>query len=256
MRPVSGFAATGAVICEQSGREGSVTSCPTEWFGIDLNEWPDSKAEMKNICISLFLLLSPLTLSAGDRVDSLLTNVSGSPSQGYPSISEAKRGLILRLRKSLCHIAGSNNFFGVKEILKNAGKRYVGEEITVEAAYPHIYCNEMMAANIDLIRVAVESPHLELFWVNLVYHFVEGDASNAGKTMFVRLPMCKRDFGYGCLDVFEHIEKNRRILSNAVSTGQYNFLEKVLRKGLSRIGGPIRDAAFCREVLDEPLHCQ
>ncbi len=206
------------------------------------------------ICLFLFFFLFPLTLSAGDRSNAVPTNTSGSLSQDYPSISEEKRELILRIRKRLCQIANENDFNRIKRILRAIGERYLGEEITIEEAYPHIYCNEAMASNIDLIRVAAEYPRLNIFLLDFLYYFTK-DVPD--KSFFRKMVSCKRDFGDGCLDVFDHIEKNRMSsLSNEASTRQYDFFKKVLRKRLAEIGGPIRDPEFCREVLDEPLHCQ
>ncbi len=161
--------------------------------------------------------------------------------------------VVILLRKRVCQIAGENDFHRIRKILKNTGKRYIGEEITIEEAYPYIYCNEPMARNIDLIRVAAEQPWVDIFLAELVWYFT-GNVSD--KTMFAKLLMCKRDFGDGCLNVFEHIEENRRgSLNNTTITERFDFLKKILRIGLGRIGGPIRDPEFCREVLDEPRYC-
>ncbi len=192
-------------------------------------------------CNLAVLILVGLLLAAGPTFG-----------QSY-KVSEEKRELIGRLREALCQIARKNDFYRIKTILKNAGKRNIGKEITIDEAYPYLYCNEMMASNIDLIRVAAEYPHLDLFLVKFTQHFTR-DSSD--KTMFAKLLMCKRDFGRGCLDVFEHIEKNRRAeQDNRIVIKKYDFLKKILRKRLGRIGGPIRDPEFCREVLDEPRYC-
>ncbi len=192
-------------------------------------------------CNLAVLILVGLLLAAGPTFG-----------QSY-KVSEEKRELIGKFRKRLCQVASKNNFYGIKKILKNAGKRYIGEEITIDEAYPYLYCNESMARNIDLIRVAAEHPYLDVFVVEFMDHFT---SDGSDKTMFAKLLMCKRDFGDGCLDVFEHIETNRRAsLNNATIAKKFDFLKKILRIGLGRIGGPIRDPEFCREVLDEPRYC-
>ncbi len=195
-------------------------------------------------CNLAVLILVGLLLAAGPTF--------GQSYQSY-KVSEEKRELIGKFREGLCEVARENNFFLIKTILKNAGKRYIGKEITIDEAYPYLYCHEMMASNIDLIRVAVEHPLLDVFVLEFVEHFI---TPGSDKTLFARLPMCKRDFGRGCLDVFEHMEKNRRKrLHHTDFTKKYDFLKKILRIGLGQIGGPIRAPEFCREVLDEPRYC-
>ena len=74
--------------------------------------------------------------------------------QSY-KVSEEKRELIGKFRRKLCQIVSENDFFRIKKILKNAGKRHIGKEITVDEAYPYIYCNEMMASNRATVKSGV-----------------------------------------------------------------------------------------------------
>ncbi len=183
-------------------------------------------------------------------VASLLPAVTAS-AQSY-DVSEEKQKLIARLNKRVCRFASENRFHEIKKLFKRFGEHYFGEGITVEEAYPYIRCDESFARNIDLLRVAVEDPTLKIFFVNFVFHFVE-EADD--KALLGKIIACKRDFGYGCLDVFEHIEKNRRVHSEAESVVKiYDFLESALWRHTNY--GFIRDPKFCREVLDEPPHCQ
>lgn len=183
-------------------------------------------------------------------VASLLLAVA-APAQSY-DVSEEKRKLIAKLNKRVCRYASENKFYDIKKLLKKAGERYLGEAITVEEAYPYIRCDESFARNIDLFRVAVEYPQKKLFIVNFMFYFAE---ETDDKTLLPKIVACKRDFGYGCLDVFEHIEKNRRVHSQAESmVKEYNFLESALWRHMNY--SLIRDPKFCRELLDEPPHCQ
>ncbi len=184
-------------------------------------------------------------------VASLLLAVTAS-AQSY-DVSEEKQKLIAKLNKRVCRYASENKFYDIKKLLKTLGERHVGEAITVEEAYPYIRCDEITAPNIDLFRVAVEYPHLKLFILNFLFHFVEVVDD---KALLGKIVGCKRDFGYGCLDVFEHIEKNRRKMSgiNEVLVEKYDWLEHVLWRHTNY--GFIRDPKFCREVLDELPHCQ
>ena len=183
-------------------------------------------------------------------VASLLLAVAPS-AQSY-DVSEGKQKLITRLSKIACRLASENNFHDITKLFKKVGMRYFGEEITVEEAYPYIRCDMPTAPNIDLFRVAVERPQLDLFFTSLIFHFAEVIDD---KTLLSKIVGCKRDFGHGCLDVFEHIEKNRRVDSNNETfVKKYDFLESALWRRTNYAF--IRDLKFCRELLDEPPQCQ
>ncbi len=171
--------------------------------------------------------------------------------QSY-DVSEEKQKLIAGLNKRICQIASDNNFNRIKRMLEQIGKRYLGEAITLEEAYPYIRCDKANARNIDLFRIAVEYPHLKVFVVNFMFHFVE---EVEDETLLGKIVGCRRDFGHGCLDVLEHIERNRRRSSEFDSmVKRYDFLESALWRHMEH--GHIRDPKFCRELLDESPHCQ
>ena len=177
-----------------------------------------------------------------------------APAFGQSSkISEVKQKLIVRLSKKFCDIAKENDFYRIKKLLENAGKHYLGEAITVEEAYPYIGCNEPNARNIRLLRLPAEYSHLKLFFVDLLIHFY---ASAPGKTFLRKIVKCKHDFGHGCMDVFEHIQMNRRKHSHPGRLKKFDTLERQLLYRLLDPPGPVRDPGFCREVLDEPRYCQ
>ena len=72
-----------------------------------------------------------------------------------------------------------------------------------------------------------------------------------------KILMCRREFGRGCLDFFEHMEKKISILGGR-GNGSYVEIWDDFRKFLLRVldGHLTRDAAFCRDVLKEPSHCR
>ena len=182
-----------------------------------------------------------------------------APAQSAPpsyQLSEEKRQLISHFSEKLCRIAKKNDFYGIKKTLKIVGEHFLGEEITVEEAYPYISCYEPFANNVDLLRVAAEHPYLDKFYLNFLYDMPQ---NVSGKTLLRKVVMCKRDFGDGCLNIFEHVDVNRRRFTDEPSYEQlireYNHFERTLAKTLKWAGGPVRDPKFCREMLDEPLHC-
>ncbi|MDE0354067.1 MAG: ankyrin repeat domain-containing protein, partial [Deltaproteobacteria bacterium] len=109
--------------------------------------------------------------------------------------------LIIPVRKHICQLAKKNDFGNLKEFLENVGTRYFGKEITFKEAYPYIYCREMLVGDLDLIRIAVERPHLHKFGLDIFFHFTEMVSE---RSYLEKILSCKRELGYGCLDIFEH----------------------------------------------------
>ncbi len=179
---------------------------------------------------------------------------SNKVSEENHTVSEEKRELIRRLNRKICFIANKNDFLSFKRMLKVVGEHHLGEAITVEEAYPYIRCNELLADNIDLFRVAVENPELTVFSTEFIFYFLENVSD---KTLLGRIVSCRNDFGDGCLDIFDHIEKNANEHSNnALIVNEYKRLAGGLQSKLNKLGGPIRDPEFCREYLDELPRCQ
>ena len=108
----------------------------------------------------------------------------------------------------------------------------------------------MNASNVDLFRVPVEEPtRAKLTGQNLVYTFAAddelGDPFLLGKIL-----MCRRDFGYGCMNVFEHLENNlKRTTGNPVQAEALNDYRRLLRNYARTL---THDGEFCRAyLLDE-----
>lgn len=164
--------------------------------------------------------------------------------------------LISKTQRSLCRIYTENNFTRLQKVLKNTSKRFMGRELSLERAYRYLQCYRLGAEGIDLIRITAEDPLAsDMAATEMVDYFVNEVAG--GKFLLGKIVMCQRDFGYGCLNVLGHIEKN---LKNAETLGlQYqarrlrNF-KKLLHKNLDEEHLK-HNRGFCRAFLDEPEHC-
>ena len=161
---------------------------------------------------------------------------------------EKQKELVGKIHRSLCSSFSRNNMDRAKKVLKNSSIRFLGKELTLEHAYRHLRCSFLNADNIDLFRVPVEDPAgAELTGRSLVYYFVRGaeDPFLMGKIL-----MCKRDFGRGCMNVFEHIERNLGYAAESpVLTKVLNDYLLLLR---SNAGILTHDGEFCRAyLLDE-----
>ena len=67
---------------------------------------------------------------------------------------------------------------------------------------------------------------------------------------------CGKDIGYGCVNIFEHIDHKRRKHSQSPDwVERYNHFESYLNDKVNQLGGPVRDARFCREILYEAERC-
>ena len=226
----------------------------------------------------LLLLFFPLSLLASDCINCIsATSAPGAPetenssalfqtiaeaqngrkpATSIYSVSEEKQKLVKRISRSICGKATRGDFYRIKMMLKNAGKRYLGEEITVEEAYPYVQCEGPFGKGIDLLRVNLENPDSGQFFRGLILYFEE---ESSDKKLISKIAACKRKFKNRCLDIFEHIEENRRKNSESHPsfTKKYDYRRDFLHRRLKHIsGGPIRDPLFCQEVLNEPLHCQ
>ena len=151
------------------------------------------------------------------------------------------------IHQNLCRMFASNDWKKMTTVLRKTSQRFLGRELTPDRAYRHIRCSLPYARNIDLIRVTVEKRlktrmAAELF----VDYFVSvlEDPFLLGKLL-----MCRRDFGFGCMNVFEHIEKNLKDSEkDPHRTRALNNLELILRS-TSRI--LTHDGEFCREYFLE-----
>ena len=161
--------------------------------------------------------------------------------------------LVDKIYRGLCRAYSENNFTRFRNILKNTSLRLVGREITLEEAYPYLRCNQLNAENIDLIRVTIEVPSesREAAQV-LVDYFVE-EAED--KAFLGKIVSCRLDFGYGCLNVFEHIERKFRAFSRSTTrTKALNDFKGLLLNNIDE-RDLIYDTGFCRRYVGQPPHC-
>ena len=137
------------------------------------------------------------------------------------------------------------------------GNHYLGEPITFLEAYPYIRCPGPTAYNLDLLRVATQTvTGLRFFMRDVIVYFV--DEAACGPNFYRKIVMCKKDTGYGCMNLLELMDKKRRNheeIKSPHGAAKYAEFERYLNKKLNQVGGPVRDARFCREVFNEPTHC-
>ena len=169
----------------------------------------------------------------------------------YSSVKE----LVIDASSLICLDFARNDFNSVKEILTLRGEKYFGKAIKLEDVYHHIICDTPFAENIDLIRLAIENP---IVTKGSSRHLVKYFFRKAKRPdLLGKILMCRREFGLGCLDSFEHMDKKIGLVgkkgngSTAEILGDFKkFLLRVLDGHLTR------DAAFCRDFLKEPAHCR
>lgn len=202
---------------------------------------------------ALVLTLAIVVVATGASAARAQSTSHAPATSTYP-ISKDKQALVVRVSENICGQAIRGDFFHYKMFLQNAGLRYLGEAITVEEAYPYIRCDGPPIEGVDLLRINFENPDSGQHFTDLILYFEE---EAIDKTFLRKVVNCKRFYDGRCMDVFAHIERNRRIHSDSPTfTKKYDYLEIFLRKRINALGGPLRDRQFCREVLGEPSHCQ
>ena len=205
-------------------------------------QWPgigririNSRYRMKRVACLLSLLL----LGAGPL---LADHLQWSPKE-----------FIDRINGGLCRSYSENNFSRFRTILKNSSLRALHREMPLEEAYQYLRCNQFSAENIDLLRMTPEIPiKAREAAQELVDYFVE-EADD--KTLLGKIVSCRLDFGYGCLNVFEHVEKNlRESRENTAQVKALNDFKALLLNNLDE-RDLIYDTAFCRRYVGQPAHC-
>ena len=178
---------------------------------------------------------------------------------GGKMVSEEKIAVIEKISGQLCIMAHDNNLYGILKTLEGMGNHYLGEPITFLEAYPYIRCPGLSARNHDLLRAATLTvTGLDFFMRDVVVYLADEDENACGPNFYRKIVMCKRDTGYGCTNLLELMDNKRRHHEeNNSPHGAAKFAEfiRYLNKKLDRVGGPVRDARFCREVFNEPTHC-
>lgn len=78
--------------------------------------------------------------------------------------------------------------------------------MSVEEAYFLLRCDRHLASNLDLLQVSAEIPvKTKHALQELVFYLVKKAYE---RELLGKIVSCPRDFGRGCMNVFEHIERN------------------------------------------------
>ena len=175
---------------------------------------------------------------------------------GARSKIESEEELGRRLEWIMCDFFEEGDFGAVLEILKERSKQHLGREVKLEDIYHYITCQTSFASNIDLIRMTAEDPIATKHSSRkLVFYFVR---KAKRPDLLGKILMCRRSFGHGCLNVIEHInmkESAWKRNGNRATLERSHKFKKFLLKLLDE-KYIVRDAAFCREYLDEPPECR
>ena len=156
----------------------------------------------------------------------------------------------------MCHFYHQGDLDATLEYLKEKSIQIFGREVRLEAIYHHITCDHPFAPNIDLIRMTAESPiKTRHSSKHLVFYFVK---KAKRPDLLGKILMCRRDLAQGCFNVIEHMNMNEiqwKKNENIPPVERLHKFKKFLLKLLDE-KYIVRDAAFCREYLDEPIECR
>ena len=174
---------------------------------------------------------------------------------GARSEIESEEELVRSIDGQMCHFYHEGDFDATLEILKEKSIQHLGREVKLEDIYHHITCDHPFAPNIDLIRMTLESPiRTKHSSRKLVFYFVKRAKR---PDLLGKILMCRRDLAQGCFNVIEHMNMNEiqwKKDENIPTVKRLQKFKKFLLKLLDE-KYIVRDAAFCREYLDEPPQC-
>ena len=169
---------------------------------------------------------------------------------------ESEEELVRYIEERMCDFYHGGDFDAFLEILKEKSTQYLGREVKLEDVYHHITCDHPFAPNIDLIRMTAESPaKTRRSSKRLVFYFVR---EVKRPDLLGKILMCRRDLAQGCFNVVEHMNMNEiqwKKDENIPIVKRLHKFKKFLLKLLDE-KYIVRDAAFCREYLDEPPECR
>ena len=209
-------------------------------------------------CVLMLLLLGSSVVAASERKTAERASTTRwiLPLFSAPEhVLKEEKELIEKIGKSLCHNYSENDFIILQKILRKSGERFLGREVPLARAYMHLQCHENSIANVDLIRMGVENPiQTGKATMELIHYFVN---EIRDKFLLGKILMCRRDFGRGCVNVFEHIEQNLKIAKERelpYTTKALNFLKGLLHYNLGEEHLK-RHLGLCRVFLQEPEHC-
>ncbi len=106
----------------------------------------------------------------------------------------------------------------------------------------------------DLLRVTAEKPIKSGKAAKDLIHFFTDELQD--KFLLGKILMCRSEFGYGCVNLFEHIEVNKRMFARlpkklrALKIFEWRLRKANLEEHLKRHAG------FCRTFTTEPERCR
>ena len=165
-----------------------------------------------------------------------------------------EKELVERISPSLCRSYANNNLKRLRKILKRSAERFLGGwEVPFERAYMYIKCLDPVLGDTDLLRVTAEKPiGTNRIALKVMDYFVD---ELQDKFLLGKLLMCRRDFGHGCVNVFEHIEVNKKgVVDYPQKIKALKLFEWKLRRAVNN-EHLRRHVGLCRTFLKEPEHC-
>lgn len=163
---------------------------------------------------------------------------------------------LAKLSGSLCSAFSENDFPSLLTILKNGSRHLLGREVPLEKAYLYTRCDQPEATNCDLLRVVAEDPLVSEFaGRQMILYFTK---QTPNQRLLGRIVGCKRDFGFGCVDALEHLDRNANLALQAGNKHRARMLMDFKTFLLRHLNEDDlkhhRD--FCRQFLDEPRTCE
>ena len=172
-----------------------------------------------------------------------------------PSEQDLREGKwVARISPGLCNSYENNKLKILRRILRRSGKRKLGWEVPLERAYLYIKCYHVGLGDIDLLRVTAENPIGTNKAAKDLIHFFTDELQD--KFLLGKILMCRREFGYGCMNLFEHIEWNKKSFTRLPKKLRaLKIFEWHLRKANLGKEHLERHVGLCRTFFKEPEHC-
>ncbi len=169
-----------------------------------------------------------------------------------------EKELVERRRGGWCRVYESSGESGnliskesILRLLMRSAEKRLG--VPFERAYMYLKCHKLGLGDTDLLRVTAESPMESNGVAKEVLHYFADELQD--KFLLGKILMCRRDFGHGCVNLFEHIEVNKKAAAGyPEKVKALNVFERQLRRAVDNehLG---RHVGLCRRFLNEPEHC-
>ncbi len=158
-----------------------------------------------------------------------------------------------RISPALCDSYLHNKLKRLRKVLKRSGERRLGWEVPLERAYMSIKCYDAGLDDAHLLRVSAEDPIGTSKAAKDLIHFFTDELQD--KFLLGKILMCRKDFGYGCLNLFEHIELNKKEFARLPKRLRaLKILERRLRRAVDNEHLE-RHVGLCRTFFKEPEYC-